>query len=111
MNNNPLVIYQVPKGEIVQLHSPEGTAALNERGQVTEPVPWGSKTWSLGQITIVGSSFEKEVEIAREALNKLPDLGHKFVLTWTPETPFYRCCLVSTSGDWWEKYPPCGVIN
>lgn len=104
-----MLIYEVPKGEMVILSEREGTftAAVdlkdNSKVKSTAPVPMGG-WWLPVAAAIVAPSLAEERAYAQESLDLLPDLAFQFILTWTPDSPFSNCLIVATSKTWWQKY-------
>ena len=66
---------------------------------------WG---WLIDCICIVSKDDDEETlaAFAREGMESLPDLTHKFMLVYhTDKRMFDSCFLVATdNSDWWQKY-------
>ncbi len=66
---------------------------------------WG---WLIDSVTIISKDDDEEklAALAREGMESLPDLAHKFMLVYrTGKGMFDSCFLVATdSSDWWQQY-------
>ena len=106
----PYDIRRVAFGAYVEVLHPTGTLTAC-RDELLEPV--NTFGWSLiGCITIISpafpiASFAECANMAREELDKMPNLGTKLVVSYRDGAQvFERCFLVTTChSDWPEKYP------
>ena len=64
--------------------------------------------WVIHSVALSCQDDDKEVlfPMAKECMESLPDLKHKFLLVYnTGATMFWNCFLVATDNeDWWRKF-------
>jgi hypothetical protein len=112
--NFPYDIRKVSIGEFVVVIRQEDTLCINGYGNLVAPFrSWAG--WAATAISIyamnnacdyLSNNVTRCAEIAQESLDGMPNLGHKFMLTYREdEMLFDNCFLVTTEhSDWWKKY-------
>lgn len=106
LSDFPYDVRRLEKGAFIECIRQKGTLGLSYDNELVTPGPHG-----IGlpcAITIeTGGDLLKAVESAREGLEILPELGHKFVLTYREGESIFECCFLVTTehDDWWQKYP------
>lgn len=118
----PYEIRQVPLGRMVTVPDGENTVSYsvqyetpfamrpedhvrNEGTQLPVWSPWG---WIISSLAICcrGNDEELLFAMAKESLESLPDLAHKFMLVYNVGgRMFDNCFLVATDDQiWWREY-------
>lgn len=118
----PYEIRRVPLGCMVTVPDEENTVSYavryetpfamrpedhvrNEGAQRPVMSPWG---WIISSVAILDRKGNEEVlaALAKESMESLPNLAHKFMLVYHEgERMFDNCFLIATDDQsWWREY-------
>jgi len=118
----PYEIRKVPVGRLVVVPDGENTVCWSVkyenplarrpedrfRAEGTQLPTLGGAGWLIHSLAICCVGDDKEVlfAMAKENLDSLPNLKHKFMLVYnTGATMFWNCFLVATDNEnWWREY-------